>query len=150
MPYAVYPLNFDIIFCRHIFRRCNAVTPRGGAQITRMGARLYTPGVPAACPFGTSRGIVTNCDTVIPIHLQQSVDVSLIRGNVIYIAKQDGFATCLSTLCTRYESVSINLQLRSDDINWNDAQLQRLLLPQDCNDISTIQGSPISGSKNLK
>ena len=70
---------------------------------------------------------------------------------VIYnkdIAKQDVFATCLSTLCTRYESVSTNLQLRSDGINWNDAQLQRLLPPQDCNDISTIQGSLITTECN--
>ena len=58
-----------------------------------------------------------------------------------HTAKQDVFAACLSTLCTSYETVSTNLQPRSDGINRNDLKLRRFLPPQDCNDISTIQGS---------
>ena len=62
-------------------------------------------------PFGTSRGIVTDCDTVIPIHLQQSVDMTLIRGRVYSVrsnsmttvSRQIPSNTLLRMICEAYE-----------------------------------------------
>ena len=62
-------------------------------------------------PFGTSRGNVTNCDTVIAMDLQQSVDVTLIRGNVVSVrsnsmttvSRQIPSNTLLRMICEAYE-----------------------------------------------
>ena len=60
-------------------------------------------------PFGTSRGIVTDCDTVIPMDLQQSVDVTLIRGNVVSVRSNSMISRKMSSnsllliLCEAYD-----------------------------------------------
>ena len=62
-------------------------------------------------PFGTSRGNVTDCDTVIPMDLQQSVDMTLIRGRVYSVrsnsmttvSRQIPSNTLLRMICEAYE-----------------------------------------------